>query len=161
MRKQSAGYSDCFIENLAFGEVKGEKIIRLFDEYSVLNSLKDEAMNHNILCRKELIHIETLDNYCNQKDTKQIDFLKIDTEGYELNVLQGAENLLAEKKISFIYCEVGFNETNQRNTNLEKVTNYLAKRDYFFYALYQIDSHDWKSGNHLANALYIQKAVYP
>lgn len=160
LKKNVKGYGDCVIENFAFGEVKGQKTIKLFEDYSVLNSLKDGAMNHNPGCKEELITIETLDIYCRENNIHHIDLLKIDTEGYELNVLQGGENLLTEKRISFIYCEVGFNQTNQRNTYFENVTTFLAKRDYFFYALYQIDSHDWKNGNHLANALYIQKSVF-
>lgn len=160
LKKNIVGYRDCIIENIAIGEAKGQKKIKLFNEYSVLNSLKDEAMNHNPGGKEELITIKTLDNYCRENNIHHIDLLKIDTEGYELNVLQGGENLLAEKRISFIYCEVGFNQTNQRNTYFENVTTFLAKRDYFFYALYQIDSHDWKNGNHLANALYIQKSVF-
>ena len=36
--------------------------------------------------------IKTLDSYVIEKDIKQIDFLKIDTEGYDLKVLLGATN---------------------------------------------------------------------
>lgn len=151
-------FSNCVVENIALGEADGEKKIRLFSDYSVLNSLKDELMSRD--GTEEVIHIETLDGYCTKHQIEQISLLKIDTEGYELNVLEGAEKMLAEKQIHFIYCEVGFNKINIRNTAFDKLTGYLEEKGYFFYSLYQVDSHDWKNGNHLANALYIEKSIF-
>lgn len=161
LKQQVSNYRHCRVEQLAMGEAPGEKKIKLFSDYSVLNSLNEKAMNNDADAKEEIIVINTLDNYCQKNKINKIDLLKIDTEGYELNVLQGAEQMLAQKHISFIYCEVGFNTTNGRNTGFETLCNFLEKRDYFFYALYQIDSHDWKAGNHLANALFIQKDVFP
>ena len=43
------------------------------------------------------ISITTLEKYCNEKKIEKIDFLKIDTEGYELEVLKGLK-----KKISSV-----------------------------------------------------------
>lgn len=39
-----------------------------------------------------MLPIDTLGKYVTEKDIKQIDFLKIDTEGYDLQVLLGAYN---------------------------------------------------------------------
>ena len=161
LQKNISQFSNCIAEHFAFGEKAGEQKIRLFSDLSVLNSLKADAMNKTENAKEELIKIETLDEYCKRKLINKIDFLKIDTEGYEMNVLLGAEQMITDKKISFIYCEVGFNETNKRNTSFENLTSYLASKGYYFYALYQLDAHDWKAGNHLGNALYIQKFVYP
>lgn len=161
LKHQVSGYPDCRLEQMALGETRGEKKIKLFSDYSVLNSLNENAMNHDADAIEEKIVIDTLDNYCKGNNISKIDLLKVDTEGYELNVLQGAEQMLAQKRISFVYCEVGFNASNKRNTCFEALSHFLEKRDYFFYALYQIDSHDWKAGNHLANALFIQKEVFP
>jgi FkbM family methyltransferase len=156
-----AHFTKIHVENLALGDLSGTKIIKLFTDYSVLNSLTEHAMNHEVNATEELIKIDTLDNYCHLKNIEKIDLLKIDTEGYEINVLKGANKLLDEKRISFIYCEVGFNESNQRNTSFALLTSFLEAKGYFFYAMYQIDSHGWKNGNHLANALFIQKDIFP
>jgi FkbM family methyltransferase len=43
---------------------------------------------------KEIIEMMSLDDYCNSVGVDHIDFLKIDTEGYELNVLKGAPRML-------------------------------------------------------------------
>ncbi|NCO12227.1 MAG: FkbM family methyltransferase [Candidatus Pacebacteria bacterium CG_4_10_14_3_um_filter_34_15] len=52
----------------------------------------------------------TLDSFALQQKLAKIDFLKIDTEGHEFQVLQGAKQLLADKKIDIIQFE--FNEMN-------------------------------------------------
>ncbi len=66
-----------------------------------------------------------------------IDFLKIDTEGYELNVLKGCRNLLSEKKIRFIQFEYGgcFKDLGIK---LNDVIEYLKEFGYGVYK-YQYD----------------------
>ena len=52
------------------------------------------------------VQTQTLDNFCSNINIDNIDVLKIDTEGNELNVLKGAEKLLSEGKIKLIYVEI-------------------------------------------------------
>lgn len=48
---------------------------------------------------KVLLNIQTGKDYLEANQIQQVDFLKIDTEGYELNVLQGFDDLLDRVKI--------------------------------------------------------------
>jgi FkbM family methyltransferase len=52
-------------------------------------------------------HMETLDDFCRERAIDYIDFIKIDTEGNELNVLLGAQHLLSEGRISSLQFEFG------------------------------------------------------
>ena len=52
------------------------------------------------------VQTQTLDNFCLEKKINNIDVLKIDTEGNELNVLKGAKKLLEQNKINIIYTEI-------------------------------------------------------
>jgi FkbM family methyltransferase len=54
--------------------------------------------------------VVTLDGYCRERGIGRIDFLKIDTEGFERMVLDGARGLLAERRIETIQLEM--NEHN-------------------------------------------------
>lgn len=49
------------------------------------------------------LFVNTLDNYVKENGVKRIDFLKIDTEGYDYKVLKGAKNTL--KKCKYIQYE--------------------------------------------------------
>jgi len=55
---------------------------------------------------EEVIHCVRLDSFCSDKNIKRINFLKVDVEGYELKVLRGAGDLLAEN-IDFVQFEFG------------------------------------------------------
>ncbi len=49
--------------------------------------------------------MDTLDFYCENNGIETIDFLKIDVEGFELNVLKGGARMLKNKKIGMIQFE--------------------------------------------------------
>lgn len=51
----------------------------------------------------------TLGRFCEESGIAHIGFLKIDTEGFELEVLLGAEEMMASSKISAIQFEFGSN----------------------------------------------------
>jgi|SRR5882724_4497886 len=60
--------------------------------------------------RSSQIELGTLDDYCREHRLVAIDFIKIDTEGNELAVLQGAKGLIANGGLPIIQFE--FNEMN-------------------------------------------------
>lgn len=56
------------------------------------------------------IPMTTLDQYCKKNEFDRIHWLKIDTEGHELEILKGARSMISEGKIDYIQFE--FNEMN-------------------------------------------------
>lgn len=149
---------NCVLENIAMGEKKGEKVIKIFTDNSALNSLKDDVMNTGIDAWDEKIKIDTLDEYCFYNGIEKIDFLKIDTEGYELNVLEGATQMLSKAAISMIFCEIGFLKSNNRNTYFADLSEWLAAKDYQFFGLYNLVSNG--SNIEFGNALFIHKEIF-
>lgn len=81
---------------------------------SQLNSLLPHEVNgqrHDPeLIPKETKQVPTirLDTFCQQNSVSNIDLLKLDTQGFELHILRGAERLLKSKSIRLIYLEVHF-----------------------------------------------------
>lgn len=61
----------------------------------------------------EEIDIDTIDNFCDSHNIEVIDFLKMDVQGYELNILKGAKRMLDGGNIKFIQFE--FDEPNIEN----------------------------------------------
>lgn len=51
------------------------------------------------------VPVETLDQWCDANDIRRISFLKIDAEGFDVAVLEGASGLLAESRIDVIMFE--------------------------------------------------------
>ena len=77
---------------------------------------------------KILLDLKKGKDYIVDNEIKNIDFLKIDTEGYELNVLQGFEDCLENVKI--IQFEYGgtFLDNNKK---LIDVINYLEQKGFY------------------------------
>jgi FkbM family methyltransferase len=99
--------------NIGLGDKKGEFVLHLFEEIldSEHASLIKEVHNNRKETPKEIIvQIDTLDDFVIKNNISKIDFLKIDTEGYEFSVLSGGSKLLKENKVSVIQFE--FNEMN-------------------------------------------------
>lgn len=62
----------------------------------------------------EIVEFNTIDEYCKSENISRIDYLKIDVEGNELNVLKGASQMLANRKIHFISFEFGSTQVDSR-----------------------------------------------
>ena len=74
----------------------------------------------------------TIDDYCSDNNIDKIDVLKIDVEGYEYNVLQGARKMLESHSIEMIIFEIS-RQINQTVGGSEKMIDELEKEGYFFY----------------------------
>jgi len=55
--------------------------------------------------KKKKILVKKLDNFIHNEKFKNIDFVKIDTEGHEKKVIEGMKNFLLKKKIKMIQIE--------------------------------------------------------
>ena len=70
----------------------------------------------------------TLDDFCVENDIQSIDFVKIDTEGNEVNVMRGARRLIDKQCIGMIQFEYGGTYVDAKTT-LKDVFP-LLKRNY-------------------------------
>ncbi|HEV2717922.1 MAG TPA: FkbM family methyltransferase, partial [Terriglobales bacterium] len=65
--------------------------------------------------------------------------LKTDTEGFDLEVLKGAEVMLRARQIQFILAEVTFHPENTYHTSFFRFAEYLQGLKYHFVDLYDDD----------------------
>ncbi len=124
---------DVVVNEHALGREPGSREIILAGSGTHLRR-PDEATTPS---RTRETEVETLDRYAERNGIDRIDLLKIDVEGFELDVLSGAENSLAAKKISFIYLEVGMNRTNLHHTYYMDVLNFLEPRGFEVFGVYE------------------------
>jgi FkbM family methyltransferase len=110
---------------------------------------------------RELVEMDTLDAFCAERGTSHIDLLKIDTEGGDLDVLQGAGNLLAQQSVDLISVEAAMSRLNRRHCQFDSLQHHLENRGYYLFGVYEQKS-EWISRQpHLrrANALFISGAL--
>ncbi|MGK7922408.1 MAG: FkbM family methyltransferase [Trichodesmium sp.] len=90
---------------------------------------------HNFPPPKEVpILTKTIDNYCKGLGIKRINFLKIDVEGSELDVLLGCDRLLTQGKIDYIQFEYGGTYLDSKTT-LKQVFSYLQSCRYLMFKI--------------------------
>ena len=78
--------------------------------------------NDNIVNKTEVLQIK-LGEFIKRKNINSIDILKIDTEGYEFEVIKGLEQEI--KKIKFIYFEHHYDNMIKKNYKYSDIHNYL------------------------------------
>ena len=126
----------CF--RLALGSSRGKGSM-LSDGTSSMNHLLNETTvsANNRKIKTESVDILTLDDFCQTNDVNYISYLKVDTEGGDLEVLKGAENMLVKQSIDLVEVEAGMNPNNKYHVPFESLKNYLEKHDYFLFGIYE------------------------
>jgi FkbM family methyltransferase len=87
-------------------------------------------------------HVETVpmdsgDRFCAANSIDRIGYLKVDTEGHDLEVLSGFAGMLAEKRVDLAEAEVSMNRSNTKHVALEAVKDYMEKTGYFLFHIYE------------------------
>lgn len=92
--------------------------------------------------QSETVTLDTIDHYCQTHGITRIDFLKVDVEGNELKVLQGAQNMISAGGIHAIQIEFGGTNIDSR-TYFRDFWNMLHEKFHVYRivcdGLYEID----------------------
>jgi FkbM family methyltransferase len=142
---------------LAMGAEPGKAAVALA-RLSVNNSVLNAPENPNT-DSVETVELSTLDDFTAAQGVDRIDFLKVDTEGYDLKVLEGAERLLRSGAVTFIQVEAGMNPHNVKHVPLEVLKMHLEERGYILFALYE-QTPEWSGEPRLrfTNATFMAEA---
>ena len=84
----------------------------------------------------ERVQIDTLDNFCQRDRIGEIDILKIDTEGHELQVLRGGKDMLLRNAIGVIKAECAIDPDSNYHTQLADLCDYLHPLGYRLFGIY-------------------------
>ncbi len=86
----------------------------------------------------ERVDVTTADAFASANHIERIDLLKTDTEGFDLEVLRGAHELLDSRAIDFVYSEVGFDRNDPRHTYFDDIFQFLREYQFGFLGLYEL-----------------------
>ena len=130
------------IENIALGSENKNILFKQFDEsssstFSRINKqskyFKRKYNILNFLSKEEIfksfnLKIQTLDNYMEINNLKKIDFIKIDTEGYEYEILKGLRDKM--NNVGIIMIEHHYDDMIKKNYTFRDI-NALLKVNSF------------------------------
>lgn len=121
--------------NLGMSNKESKQILYTDNDGSGMASLTKRNLEYrNIhMDKSEEVNLTTIDIFCKQNKINQIDFLKLDIEGFELDALNGGIKMINRDAIKYIQFEFG-------GCNIDTRTYF---KDFFFflkekYSIYRV-----------------------
>ena len=101
------------------------------------------------------IKTETLDNLLKENNITDINFIKIDVQGSELDIFDGAENMFKDNFIEFILMELSIKEYNKGTPDFYQCLNYMEKKGFYPFDIFEI--HEWEDRVFQIDVLFVNK----
>ena len=131
-------------------------------KHSVSNTIVNNIEENNLNFRCEEVDLTTIDKFLIEKNVKHVNYMKVDTEGYDLEAMKGAENALKNKRIDFIETELSMNSTNQFHIDYFSMVEYMLKYNYLVFGIYE-QIHDFvikKPVLRRSNVVFISQNIF-
>ena len=135
-----------FLNNIAIGDQSLAKtnmyITQNKGSSSLLKPTKDanEFWEGNPLSTQEKVKVKTttIDSYCQKHNIETIDILKIDVQGSELKVLQGAERLLKDRLVKLIFTEISIAPNYKGQSEIDEIIKFLRENKYKIFNFFKM-----------------------
>ena len=168
--KEKIKSKNIILNNIGIGEKSGTKKLHYTlksgnSSIRVLNLkskwIKNKAKIYNTVPKKYIkktsdIKVTTIDKYVKKNKIKTIDLMKIDTQGYEANILQGSKNSL-KKIIKNIELEIMLDDCYKVNMNFYEIEKILNPMGFKLIGLYCNKRDVYENVNFGAFAFYSKK----
>jgi len=134
-----------FLYNVGLGDKRSRRYFNIIKDSSssTFNSINSNSAyykrkvqylfffnkKNDLIEKKILMKIKPLHEFREIFDNRNIDILKIDTEGYELNILKGIKNSDL-KKIKLIYLEHHYDLMVRKDYKFSDLNNFLDKNNF-------------------------------
>jgi len=122
-KKERLFYQTAFPDSSGFYRANDAVVNRFLDYISL-----------KVMDTKEVI-TEDMDSFAREHAIERIDFIKLDVEGAELDVLEGAENLLGSSVLG-LRLEVLFVEARKGQPLFSEIEMFLRERGFALFGLY-------------------------
>jgi FkbM family methyltransferase len=140
------------LNNLALGSKPGRQIF--FENFSTDMSsfLPLGPDGWGQISNQREIEVSTVDRYCSQYEIPFIDLLKSDTQGFDLEVIKGAQGLLNTRKIRLIYLELTL--LYQGIPRIDEIYRFICDQGFELVSFYKLCYRNGRAA--WTDALFIQ-----
>jgi FkbM family methyltransferase len=140
----------------ALGAQKGRATVQLRRDSEYNSLIVTETGARHLTGSQEEVEINTIDLFCAELQIERIDILKIDVQGYELEVIKGAKRMLSSNSVRFVFAEVGFRPNDLEIQMFGDFNSAMSDHGFLFSGLYDLLRYgDNKEFTLFANALYM------
>jgi len=128
------GCSNVTVEAMALGASAGDaELFVVQGKETGCNSLRSPEVS--LHTKKITVPVTSLDRYLEQRGTARVDFVKMDVEGGELDVLRGAAAMLQRPPRPVILCEVQEERTRAWGYAAGEIITQLVERQYGWFRI--------------------------
>ena len=128
---QAKGRSNVHCVNAALGASSGTVLISSFG-----TKTSNRILNARSSAQSEQAIMMTGGDFCAERGIDRISYLKVDTEGHDLDVLIGFRNILDNGGVDLIEIEAGINPGNSWHVPLHEFTGFLHPLGYRIFQFY-------------------------
>lgn len=153
------GLRNVHLVNAAVGSTSG-RLTLIENEYSDMSSfLRPSSASWGAIVAETEVEVTTLDSYCADQGIQRIDLLKIDTQGYELEVLRGATGMLDAGRVGLVFLEVTFCDMYEDLPPFDVLYRFLLDKGFRLVAFYNFHKH-WTRVAGWCDALFAHEVHY-
>ena len=100
----------------------------------------NEFWEGNPLSTQKEVKVETttIDSYCQKHNIETIDILKIDVQGSELKVLQGADRMLKDRRVKLIFTEISIAPNYKGQSEIDEIIKFLRENKYKIFNFFKM-----------------------
>ncbi|MFC1850233.1 FkbM family methyltransferase [candidate division CSSED10-310 bacterium] len=130
------GFSNISLNSQALADKPGQARLSRYDKgEEVYCSLSNSSYPGAEIIGYDDVSVQTLDNYINKNGIDKVDLIKIDVEGAELMVLQGAQNLLSDSRKLIVMLEFDQRLCDAFDYTVNDILQTLEEYDFKVYTL--------------------------
>ncbi len=150
LKNNYGSYRDVTLNNMALGSRRETRTFLESEEYGTSSFLETGCNEWGSTAKRYPVDISTVDDYCDTKQVEKIDILRSYTEGFDFDVLKGAERTIARGGICLVHVELNLAERGMPAA--DEIMRFLREHRFAVVAFYHFEY----SNNHArwANGLF-------
>jgi FkbM family methyltransferase len=163
LQQKARDLDGVFLHENAVGASEGTVEVSYLPKADARNSLITNRFAADPSARRARVAVTTIDAFCAANKIEQVCVLKTDTEGFDEQVLRGAEAMFSRNAVSAVVSEATFDPRNQLQTQFRALEGFLSSHDFLLCALYEtemLQRLDYNYGT-FCNALFVRRDVLP
>ena len=127
--------SEVILKDLALGSANGRMTFNNYEDSCLSSFLELDGNLENRfrgvqIKNREIVEVRTIDSVVEEYGIERIDLLKIDTQGYDLEVLRGGIEALQSGVIGSVLVELNFVKMYESQSDANAIIQFLTERNF-------------------------------
>lgn len=156
LERRAKGWPGVKLNPFALGSAPSEQAFREAESPALSSFLVGGTDNSSSATATLQMRIETLDAYCVRESIDHIDVLKTDTQGFDLEVLKGAGEMIGGGKVTMILVEITFADYYTGQATAGELIDHLTTHGYLPVCFYPM--HYTQGQGHWIDGLFLHRS---